>query len=254
MKRGTEADPWAVGWAVRGLVGIAFLAAFAVPIGLLPIVAIAPDVSGELTPGESLIVIQLGTPVPTRTPVPEFTPTPHIPRVGVIAGHAGSDSGAVCEDGLQEVDVNRSIAERVAALLREDGFQVDELAEFDVRLNGYRADALVSIHADSCNIPGRSGFKVARAESSYIPEAEDRLLACLKDNYGRVTGLPFDPNSITYDMTRYHAYYEIDPTTPAAIIETGFLHDDRALLTEQPDLVAKGIVEGLLCFLEEQAP
>jgi hypothetical protein len=100
MKRGTEADPWAVGWVVRALVLITFLAAFGIPTGLLPIVAIAPDPDGELAPGESLIVIQLGTPVPTPTATPEFTPTPHIPRIGIIAGHTGSDSGAICDDGL----------------------------------------------------------------------------------------------------------------------------------------------------------
>jgi N-acetylmuramoyl-L-alanine amidase len=51
-------------------------------------------------------------------------------------------------------------------------------------------------------------------------------------------------------MTRYHAYYEIDPNTPAAIIEAGFMLEDRELLTEQSDRVARGIVNGLICFIE----
>jgi N-acetylmuramoyl-L-alanine amidase len=174
--------------------------------------------------------------------------------VGIIAGHAGSDSGAICDDGLQEVDVNWDIAQRVVEMLTAQGWQVVLLEEFDARLNGYRADALLSIHADSCNVPDRSGFKVARAESSYIPEPEDRLVDCLSRYYAERTGLVFDPFTITYDMKRYHAYYEIDPSTPAAIIEVGFMLEDRDLLTQRPDIVARGIADGLICFVSGDLP
>jgi len=119
---------------------------------------------------------------------------------------------------------------------------------------GLPADALVSIHADSCTFPGKSGFKVARAESSYIPAEEDRLIHCIVARYGEKTQLSFDANTITYDMTRYHAYNEIAPNTPAAIIETGFLLDDRDLLVNHPEIVAQGIVDGIVCFIEHQTP
>jgi N-acetylmuramoyl-L-alanine amidase len=59
--------------------------------------------------------------------------------------------------------------------------------------------------------------------------------------------------SITKDMTSYHAFDEIDPETPAAIIETGFLNLDRQILTQKPDVVAQGIVDGLLCFLNYES-
>ena len=55
-------------------------------------------------------------------------------------------------------------------------------------------------------------------------------------------------------MTRYHAYYEIDRNTPAAIIETGFLLDDRELLTQKSDVVALGIADGMVCFIEGESP
>ncbi|MGC9467923.1 MAG: N-acetylmuramoyl-L-alanine amidase [Anaerolineae bacterium] len=254
MKRKAEPDPWAVGWTIRALVLIAFVAAFTVPTGLVPIVAVATSASGELTEVEGPIVIPLGTRAPTPTPTPEFTPTPQIPLIGVIAGHTGSDSGAICDDGLREVDINLGIAREVVNLLRAYGWRVELMEEFDARLNGYEADALISIHADSCNVPGKSGFKVARAESSYIPVPEDRLVDCISRHYAEATGLPFDPFTITYDMRRYHAYYEINPNTPAAIIETGFMLDDRALLTERPEVVAQGIVQGLICFVEGEGP
>jgi N-acetylmuramoyl-L-alanine amidase len=158
--------------------------------------------------------------------------------------------GAVCPDGLTEVEINYQVAERVVHTLQGMGYDAEILAEFSPKLNGYRAAALVSIHADACNVPEASGFKVARVSSSLVPVLEDRLVACLSERYARRTGLSFHRNSITFDMTEYHAFYEIEPQTPAAIIETGFMAADRWLLTQRQDLVAQGIVDGLLCFLE----
>ena len=258
MKKPTvSADPWAVGWMIRVLVLLALLAAFGVPMGVIPIVAVESDAT---TPdpeqgGNGLVVIPLNAPTPTATAVPalSLTSTPHTPRIGIIAGHSGSDSGAICPDGLQEVDVNRDVARRVVALLAQRGWVVDLLDEFDVRLNGYQADALLSIHADSCGFPGKSGFKVVGAESSFTPSAT-MLVDCIAQYYAERTGLPFDANTITYDMTRYHAYYEIDRNTSAAIIEIGFLLDDREILTQRSDVVAAGIADGLVCFIEGEFP
>ncbi len=249
----SEVDRQAVGWAMRWIVGLAFLTAFAVTGGILPIIPVSRQGTVQRPANRPIFQIVLNTPVPLPTTIPA-TPTPHIPHVGIIAGHTGSDSGATCPDGLQEVDINRNIAQRVVALLRKQGWQVDLLQEFDPRLDGYKADALLSIHADSCNVPGKSGFKVASAESGYAQAAEHRMVACISKRYEERTGLQFDPNTITYDMTRYHAYYEIDHHTPAAIIETGFMLDDRELLVERPDVVAQGIADGLKCFINGETP
>ena len=81
-------------------------------------------------------------------------------------------------------------------------------------------------------------------------QVEDRLVACIVGEYAARTGLEFHEGSITHDMTRYHTFYEIDPSTPGAIIEVGFMLADRLLLTQRPDLVAQGIIDGILCFLE----
>ena len=129
------------------------------------------------------------------------------------------------------------------------------LAENQARLPGYVADALVSIHADSCQpfpdaTPPPTGFKVASAADSLVPEEEQRLVACLREAYGARTGLPTHDQSITGHMTSYHAFHQIDGRTPGVIIETGFLWLDRELLTQRPDLVAQGIVDGIVCFIE----
>jgi N-acetylmuramoyl-L-alanine amidase len=172
------------------------------------------------------------------------------PKIGIVAGHWESDVGAVCPDGLTEVEINLAVAERVVSLLSRAGYTAEMLPEFSSKLDGYRAAVLVSIHTDSCNVPEATGFKVARVSSSMVPEIEDRLVACLIEHYSQATGLSFHENSITFDMTEYHAFYEIAPDTPAAIIEIGFMAADRPLLTRRPDLVAQGIFEGIECFLE----
>jgi hypothetical protein len=46
------------------------------------------------------------SPLPTSTPPPDPSPTTPPPtHVGVVAGHWQYDSGAVCADGLREVDL-----------------------------------------------------------------------------------------------------------------------------------------------------
>jgi N-acetylmuramoyl-L-alanine amidase len=191
----------------------------------------------------------VGGPVGQPEPV-ESLSSEGRPLIGIVVGHWESDTGAVCPDGLTEVEINLAVAEHVVSLLSRAGYRVEILPEFSPKLDGYRATALVSIHSDSCNVREATGFKVARVSSSTEPEVEDRLVACLTEQYARITGLAFHANSITFDMTEYHAFYEIAPDTPAAIIEIGFMAADRPLLTRRPDLVARGIVEGIHCFLD----
>jgi N-acetylmuramoyl-L-alanine amidase len=52
-------------------------------------------------------------------------------------------------------------------------------------------------------------------------------------------------------MTDYHAFREISPGTPAIIVETGFMNQDRNLLTTEVDRPATGITNGILCFLKQ---
>jgi N-acetylmuramoyl-L-alanine amidase len=187
-----------------------------------------------------------------------FTPQPQI-RIGIVAGHSGNDSGAVCHDGngevtLTEADVNLEIAALVQEQLTQRGYEVDLLREFDTRLNGYRALAIVSIHNDSCEYVNdeATGFKVAAALNTNDLNRANRLTACLVDRYQGITNMTFHAGSITGDMREYHAFREIDPSTVAAIIETGFLNLDREMLTKHTDRVAAGVAEGILCFANNE--
>lgn len=193
------------------------------------------------------------------TPQPAWpTNTPRAnPRIGIVAGHSGNDSGAVCSEalgGYREVDINLS----VASLVREDliavGYDVDLLTEFDPRLTNYHGLALVSIHADSCEYINdqATGFKVTAAISTKYPEQTARLTNCLRNRYAAITGLQFHSGSVTGDMTNYHAFSEISPDTSAAIIEIGFMNLDREILTQEPGLIAKGVASGILCYVRNE--
>ena len=169
-------------------------------------------------------------------------------RIGIISGHRGFDSGAVCPNGLTEATVNAGIAEQVTAVLQQNGLTVELLDEFDPKLDNYAATALVSIHADSCAYVNdlATGFKIAG--SSYTDSSA--LTVCMEDAYAASTQLPYHANTITPDMTDYHAFREIAPGTQAAIIEIGFMFLDRDLLTTNTDPVVNGISDGIRCFLE----
>jgi len=174
-----------------------------------------------------------------------------VPRIGIVAGHWGNDSGAVCDDGLTEVEINLNVATRVQDNLVALGFEVDLLEEFDDRLDGYEALTVVSIHADTCSFidENASGFKVAAALASENPEQANRLVACIRERYSSETGLTRHPSSATADMTSNHAFEEIHPDSTAAIIELGFMNLDRQILTNQPELLAAGITRGITCYI-----
>ena len=178
--------------------------------------------------------------------------------LGLVVGHWGdeNDPGAVCPDlQFTELKVNQNIASLVEKELAQLGYNVVLLKEFDPKLFGFKALAMVSLHADSCNYINdqATGYKVAAAMGKENQDKSTRLAACLRSRYGQATGLSLHSTSMTPDMTSYHAFGEIDADTPAVIIETGFLNLDRQFLSEQPDLAAKGVIDGILCFLNNES-
>ncbi len=187
-------------------------------------------------------------------------------RVGIQVGHWKTDeappelrklipqTGATW-DGVNELDVNLDVAQRVAALLTRQGVIVDLLAA-TVPV-GYVADAFLALHADSDSVGELSGFKL-----SHGPERgpfEDRLIADVKDAYGKATGMAYDSEHIGLNMIYYYPFnwgrfqHAAAAHTPAAILEMGYLSSDadRALLTDHADRIAGAIAVGLLRFLND---
>ncbi len=178
-----------------------------------------------------------------------------INKIGIVVGHKGNDSGAVCSSGLTEVEINNTVATFVQQKLTKLDYEVELLEEFDSRLNNYEAGLLLSIHADSCEYINdtATGFKVAAALSETKADNANRLVACIADRYQEKTGLTYHYQSITTDMTYYHAFNEISPFTTAGIIEIGFMNLDMKILTEKPELIADGIVDGILCYMNNDS-
>ncbi len=190
--------------------------------------------------------------LPTPIPTPNY-----LIRIGIISGHMGpeDDPGAICdEDGLTEAEINFAVADRVWRGLRERGYTVDLLEEFDVRLDDYRADALISIHSNDCSdYGGASGFLVSKADARPDDGPDVRLMECIAQAYGARTALE-RRFGLTRDMTDYHIFRKIHVNTPGIILELGFMRDDRELLTTQPDLLSQAIIEGIICYLRPSQP
>lgn len=194
--------------------------------------------------------------IKTESPIIEdVTPDPlAAKRIGIVVGHQGNDSGAVCPDGLTEVELNSKVATYVQQRMVELGYEVILFDEFDDRLNNFQGAILLSIHADSCDYINdlATGFKVAAPLAASKFSNSTHLVNCISERYAQTTGMVFHYQSITNDMTYYHVFDEIDPRTTAAIIETGFMNLDRRMLTEKADVLAEGIVAGFLCYLNNE--
>lgn len=187
--------------------------------------------------------------IPSKPVEQRLAQSPGPRRIGIISGHRGFDSGAVCADGLTEAAVNAALAEKLAANLLARGIRAEILEEFDAKLTGYSATALISIHADSCQYVNdlATGFKISG--SSFTDSS--KLSICMENAYAAATQLSYHANTITADMANYHAFREIGAGTPAIIIEVGFMYLDRELLTTNTDSVVTGLINGVNCFLEQ---
>jgi hypothetical protein len=170
------------------------------------------------------------------------------PELGRLRESTGAEAGAV-----REVDVNLAIARELATLLEAAGISTDVLPA--TIPPGYLADAFVAIHADGAARSDARGWKASTAWRASA--AASLLLDAVSESYGAITGLPEDRYGITYGMKGYYAFsaqrvrYALSPFTPCIIVETGFVTvaSDRAVIVEQPRLVARAIAIGILRYL-----
>jgi|HigsolmetaAR202D_1030399.scaffolds.fasta_scaffold10033_4 hypothetical protein len=233
---------------------------------------VEPDLPAATEEEEFEVPIEEALPEVTPTPSVEPTPTPRPagtpPRVGIQVGHLNShelpeelarlrSSTGARAGGYTEAEVNHEIAKRVAALLEAQGFIVDLIpATVPVQ---YDADAFVAIHADGSSSTAAHGYKIATPWRA--SRASEHLLDSIRAEYAAATNMPWD-DAITVNMRGYYAFnyrrhqHAVGRTTPAVIVETGFLTNpsDRALLTQRPDVVAAGIANGIVRYFNERDP
>jgi N-acetylmuramoyl-L-alanine amidase len=245
-----------------------------------------PEVYGATEPGDVLPGGQTDAgpaPVPAPAVAPAAapaaaSPTPilytRIPkpvlagprRIGIQAGHWQTEKAppelwrlltqtGTAWNGVTEVEINLDIANRIKAILEPTGIVVDVLPT--TIPPGYVADAFVALHGDGDGTGENSGFKMAFSARRTPFEAD--LLETIKSVYGAATGLAYDSGRISRNMIGYFAFswqrnkYATAPHTPSVILEMGYVSNDgdRELMTERADVVARGIAQGLLRFLED---
>ena len=187
-------------------------------------------------------------------------------RVGIQIGHWQTDDvpkeygtriqaqTGTSWAGITEVDVTTEIAERMATLLNAQGIAVDILPT--TIPEGYIADVFIALHCDGDGVGVLSGFKMAHG--SRRGPYEDKLMTTIKDVYAKATGMDYDAEHVSRNMTGYFAFnwsryqHATSPYTPATIIELGFLSNDadRYLLVKKPDVIASALTKGILQFLD----
>lgn len=187
-------------------------------------------------------------------------------RIGLQVGHLGAadqpDELAALRtstgghwDGVDEVTVNLAVVEALAERLTALGFEVDVLTA--TVPPAYRADALISVHADANLDTHRRGYKSAHSRPARNA-LEPLLKLSIDRNIFLTTRLPDDDRNVSGNMLHYYAFnhrrfsHAAAPRTPALLVELGYLSNELDMvLLNDPDLFAEAIARGLLAFLDE---
>ncbi len=173
-------------------------------------------------------------------------------HIGILSGHwEDSIPGEVCQDGTLESDVNQAIALQVQQELEDRGYIVDLFPEYDLTMLNYEGAAFVALYSGSCAESPQppSGFSIGGSFTAQNPELVDQLATCLAQEYQQATGLPFTYEVINAEDASYHIFRDISLNTPAVRLEMGSLKSDRAVIIDNPEKAAQGIVAGIQCFL-----
>lgn len=222
----------------------------------------------------ALLLALLALPaLPTTAQTSQDAEFVYVPRVGIQIGHwqqaelpselarIRGDSGTY-RTGVDEWELNYAVAERIEPILAAAGVQVDLLPA--TIPPGYRADAFVALHCDGVDpeiAELRRGWKIA---TPYLASPASQLLAqSFREVYPAITGLPYDEKHgslvgmrANYVFAWYRFEHTIAPQTPAVLIELAFSTNsqDWPLLSEQPAIIAEGVAQSILRYLEQYDP
>ncbi|MCD7835526.1 MAG: N-acetylmuramoyl-L-alanine amidase [Lachnospiraceae bacterium] len=174
--------------------------------------------------------------------------------VALDAGHGGEDEGC-SREGINEKDINLSIALKVEKGLEESGYQVvmtrekDEAVELEERVEISEmeyADAYISIHQNASEEAGVSGIETWY-DVNYSAEGSKRLAQLIQKYTVSSTGC-VDRGIIEDDSIKVVR----ENIAPSCLVETGFLSNEEereSLLTEEyQEKIAEGIVNAVEMF------
>ena len=163
-------------------------------------------------------------------------------------------------NGLYEQDVTFDIGCRLAELLIKDGrFEVclsrpdentvlgtDKASSLKERVDGatdFNADYCISLHINAYTQDTANGIEVFSAEDNLSYSFGSSLLQGMVDTT-RLKNRGMKPSSGLYILE--------NAEMPAVLLEMGFISnaDDAAVLSEQPELFAQGIYNGIIDYFE----
>ncbi|MBD0336079.1 MAG: DUF3747 domain-containing protein [Cyanobacteria bacterium Co-bin13] len=196
-------------------------------------------------------ILNASPPAPASVPTPPSVPQGQ--RVVVIdAGHGGRDPGAVGIGGIQEKEINLTIANRVQQRLQEAGFTVlmtrsdDREIDLEPRVayaQRANADIFVSIHANAISMsrPDVNGLE------TYYYSSGQRLAQVIHNSILRRTDMrDRGVRQARFYVLRYSSM-------PAVLVETGFVtgSQDAARFQNMNSRmqIADAIAEGILEYL-----
>jgi len=172
----------------------------------------------------------------------------HPEELAVLRFSTGGRAG-----GMNEVDVNTSVALELAQRLRAAGVNV-ELVGASVPPR-YSATVFLSLHADGTDDASRTGYKSAHVEP-LRNRRDPWLLTTIDAAYLTASPLAHDEANISSDMLQYYAFsherfdHTTDARTTGIIVEMGYLTNphDRAWLSD-PSQPADALFEGIMRYL-----
>ena len=178
-------------------------------------------------------------------------------KIFIDQGHNPVNPNAGAEyAGVREQDVTYDVGIRLAGLLRDGGVIVEQgdpeqvlgstnaqsLALRVSAANDWGADYFLSLHTNAAENESAEGAEAfvysMRGEAAVFAE---RILI----EYCAATGMR--DRGV---FARPGLYVLRRTAMPAALVETGFISNryDRAILTEQPDLCARGLYAGIMKY------
>jgi N-acetylmuramoyl-L-alanine amidase len=208
------------------------------------------------------LVIAVG-PQPWALPLPGYDAAGRLKGKTIVVdpGHGGKDIGAPAVSGSPpsepyEKNVVLEIGQRLAGLLKAEGASVTMTREDDTYValqeraaiaNKLRADALVSIHCNSCETPntlcGTSVYYDHPHSAQFAALVQSELVAALGTSDKGVRNANFAVIRRT--------------TGPGVLVETAFINHDedrqRLLNPNAQERTARAIVQGLLEYLRDAA-
>lgn len=208
------------------------------------------DINGRLSYVYHAVTAYRG-PVRVGLQVGHLNVQDHPEELANLRYNTGAHAG-----GLNEVDINYAVAQQLKASLELDGITVDVLPA--TVPENYKADLLLSLHADASPDEWRRGYK-----SSHFRAPRNKLEPDLKtyidEAYLYYSGLPDDDMNVSGSMLDYYAFnrrkfrHSVATSTPALLVEMGYLSssEDRSFL-QDPTNPAYALKQGIVAYLESR--